>query len=130
MSKSASKTAVIPQQRNETPDRPYWLTEPCPAWCLPETHRDGWGVERVHFGPEVEVTLTTEDYEDPRDTEPPSVSIYIQQELRAVEPIIAVEHNERMAFELTLDEAERVAGHLLDMVRAARANTVPCAVNA
>jgi hypothetical protein len=109
---------------NTTETKPFYLTEPCPTWCR-SVHDDGWGIGRWHFAEEREIVLTLEDYEEPRDTEPPTVEVVLGQAIGAREAQVAVEHNQHPAFTMTLAEAQAMGEHLLDFVRMARTNAAP-----
>jgi hypothetical protein len=113
--------------------RPFWLTEPCPAWC---EARDGDGTghrgaeaypDRRHllFGAEVELSLHDAD-DGPAEVEPLCLWLAARQHYRAAEPDVAivvplpdrpglpVEHEVRM----TVAEARALRDGLTELLAA------------
>jgi hypothetical protein len=81
-------------------DRPYWLDEPCPAWCdkLHEEHL--YVADRRHISSDYmrEVILSTEDPvvigekpHDLSDYHPTELVIYLDQHVREVAPRVIID---------------------------------------
>ncbi|RKS76492.1 hypothetical protein BZB76_1848 [Actinomadura pelletieri DSM 43383] len=112
-------------------ERPFWLTEPCPAWCVVE-HLDVDPVEdRVHEGTSGTVTLSLEEaryVEHPQTREaygvPIRLDISVQQGYRETEPRLLLWYvdteGNTQSRTMTLGEAESFANGILDAVKAAR----------
>ncbi|ONI81617.1 hypothetical protein ALI144C_20170 [Actinosynnema sp. ALI-1.44] len=106
--------------------RPFWLHEPCPAWC-DKFHEDNLDSgDRRHVSDEVrEVQLSSEDMsvhgQSPHkasDYRPTELVIYLDQHVREIGPRVIVDQlpGDRTKLHLLPTEARRVAEALLDMV--------------
>ena len=109
--------------------RPYWLAEPCPAWCgYPEGHQShDHPDDRVHMGSTWVVTLTLEvpEVNFPRDpagkieVSIPHLDIWLQQRWRELEPRVELSVSDMSGISLTLAEAADLAEALARLVRQA-----------
>lgn len=110
---------------DEDPDNmetPYWLHKPCPEWCTKHHNQYDYGSDRQHFSEwshNMWLTLEEPTRHDFRDAEgrieysPYTMSIYLIQGDREVEPRIAVEEQfRRLNVTFTLAEARQVASAL------------------
>lgn len=116
----------------ELPSVPHQAMDPyigeCPAWCTtPGQHRyESHAADRVHEGTSMFVPLELETAEldgveeDPLLYIPETATLYLRQPYRNREASIHLGKGERAGMCLTLAEAERVAGALLELVEEAR----------
>lgn len=110
-------------------ERAYWLDSfPCPSWCAyPETHRNGdQPDERIHDGDPLAVTFATEEPSTAfAEFRAPEMKLFLLQGYREAEPRVHLEKEGEPVAWATLDEAEQLAFHLLDLVRQARGQDSP-----
>ena len=107
---------------------PYWLPEPCPAWCKDVHERSDEESERLHTSPWQIIPVTTMPMENfGRGSGTPhwvahTAEVSLQQGYREVEPRV-LQHdaaNDRWHAYFTLDEAEEHAKNILSLVAQAR----------
>ncbi|MEU7861235.1 hypothetical protein [Nonomuraea sp. NPDC049141] len=107
---------------------PYWLPEPCPAWCKDIHERSDEESDRLHTSPWQIIPVTTMGMENfGRGSGTPSwvahtAEVSLQQGYREVEPRV-LQHdaaNDRWHAYFTLDEAEEHAKNILSLVAQAR----------
>lgn len=95
------------------PAAPYWLTEPCPAWCTRGHEGRDIRMERMHAGEDYDIDLTLE----PRialdgETFPAHLSAGIWQAWRDARPHICLILNDSHEIQLEPSEAGEAAGLL------------------
>lgn len=107
----------------------YWLaSHPCPTWCAyPESHRSGDDPDdRAHDSDPFSVSF---DSMEPSvayaEFRAPEMRFMLTSRFREVEPRVYLEMEGEPVGHATLDEAEQIAFHLLDLVRQARGHESP-----
>ncbi|MBN6051325.1 hypothetical protein JYK22_05215, partial [Nonomuraea sp. RK-328] len=108
-----------------------WLADdPCPAWCVGGIdHEDGTHPDdRAHYGPTTLVELVTMEpvvTSYPEQWAPVEASIALDKRYREREARVLIGTGDQTHMWATLDEAERLAGAIIDMVRQARGGWQP-----
>jgi hypothetical protein len=120
MTKSRSKTAQI----QDGAKLPFWQTTPCPHWCEVGHKDHEEPADRRHSSEAVDRVLflhsTVELLAGEVFYETPFARMYLEQNWREVEAYIWLGQDEsNKGFKLTLDEAQTIGEHLLDLVRQA-----------
>lgn len=97
-------------------ERPFWLTEDCPAWCE-NRHEDIDPVgERQHRGVALAVLLTQHQGHQGWT---PRLSVRLEQATRETGPRVLMSYGTRIAAELTVEECEQLGANLLALARTA-----------
>ncbi|MCC5578998.1 hypothetical protein IMZ11_25560 [Microtetraspora sp. AC03309] len=115
-------------ERANADNPPTWLTGPCPTWCIAEHRGSDHPDDRNHHSTNVSVSLKTMDYQnhgtpdEPRFVPLELMADLFQQHLQAEPRVVLNDTSDKFADYLSLDEAERFANHLLELVLAARHN--------
>lgn len=96
--------------KNVPGQRPFWQSEPCPAWCGERHKNTDAACDRYHRPPGGglgDVELTVDDG---------SLYVDLEQHVREIDArvMLIVERPKNFAFSFTPDEAERLARALLD----------------
>jgi hypothetical protein len=120
--------ATVPILVVQPAPRPYWQSLPCPSWCAGGHDDDCVTTDRNHFSAWAEATsLSLHDPEvsgrldGSSVAEPRALEVYLVQGHREIAPrIVLGEQAAPEPYELTEDEAERLAQTLLYAVRIAR----------
>jgi hypothetical protein len=97
--------------------KPFWQTQPCPAWCWSNHSKSDGDLDRYHASRwSKSVKLTTMDpvRHDFKDLKvyftPVKAVVYLNQGYRETQPRVVVEDgNGRFELDLTLAEAQRLA---------------------
>lgn len=108
-----------------TDRKPYWLTEPCPAWCDQRHFDRDMPGQRHHFGRERLLPLTQEpalpgSVDRPNVFRAPDLFTGLVQHHRETEPVVRLAYSENFEMRLTLDEVEQLAADLTALIADAR----------
>jgi Domain of unknown function (DUF6907) len=115
----------------QTTARPFWLTGPCPAWCIEKHEEAEFPCDRRHAGEYHAVALSMEDPFDagwpakPGEAKasrwvPRELEAALEQDWREAEPHIVIRASDTEYYELTIAEADELAAdmaHLLGCVQ-------------
>lgn len=119
------------ERANRGTTQARWLTDdPCPAWCVGGIdHGDGTAPDdRCHFSPTTAVELVTMEpvvMGYPERWAPPDFQISMDRRYREREPRLTLGVGDETFAFATLDEAERIAGAILELVGQARGGWKP-----
>ncbi|GGO70624.1 DUF6907 domain-containing protein [Nonomuraea cavernae] len=108
-----------------------WVSEdPCPAWCIAsDSHvTSDDPADRVHFGHSERVPLLTMEavpVSYPTRFAPQELSVSLDRNYREKEPRVTLGVNDTTHAAATLDEAQKIAETILDLVRQARGGWKP-----
>jgi hypothetical protein len=86
----ATVTAIVDAEPAAAPRRPFWQTEPCPAWCT-EDHeaRDFFGDRQHWWTVDAEIDLTMCQSQYPGEVwGPGSMALATHQHYREAEPVV------------------------------------------
>ncbi len=110
--------------------RPFWQTEPCPAWCdFQNGHDDRDAVaDRTHTGDERRIELLVEEPQvvDVLDADLSEtwgaqfIALYLAQEQGEVEPRVHIGANGGRGHHMRLAEAEQLRDALSELLEVAR----------
>jgi hypothetical protein len=92
--------------------RPFWLTKPCPEWCIGRHHTADHPEDRYHHSALLSVPMTLD--KSPGDGQFEEINLSLYQGYRDAEPVVEVgfNHGTRGHFAVTLTETNRL-GYLL-----------------
>jgi hypothetical protein len=115
----------------DTAGAPFWMSGPCPAWCI-NSHSDGdHPGDRYHTSAEQSVALTMQDpvemfgFREARAGwgtawEAPQLGVALEQGWREAEARVCVQYADDKYADLTLGEARELAGAITELVESAR----------
>ncbi|MFI7632413.1 DUF6907 domain-containing protein [Microbispora rosea] len=112
-------------------NRPAWLTQPCPAWCVEKHHDSDDPEDRNHRSDTLITPLLTMDfinYGSPTEPQFGPLELMcdlVRHHLEAEPRINIGDTNDAFSSFLSLGEAEQFAWRLLALVHAARTSTIP-----
>ena len=93
---------------------PYWLSEPCPLWCVYGPHQDREAYDdRLHASASHEIELSLEP---PYGSDPAFLSADMWQHYRDRDPHIVLTVNDHEEVRLELAEAREGIVHFIDQV--------------
>lgn len=98
-------------------DPPFWLTTPCPAWCVKQHADDDRLDERRHES-DILARVLLLSMMDKYTADPVETEVQLIQGYREIGPLIHIRSGRKHELVCVLDEAEQIAGALLDGVRA------------